>query len=216
MIRISGIVRLPDDLDSGITAVVQVLNDQIRLRTGRTDLGNWPIGDIEIRRISAREFQFVIGDEVINFLPSSPDFFASLQFVEATETTEVKRRKKQRSSQPPAAPTPPQPKEAAPPSPPEPPPPADETIELDLTDEKVGALIRQRLVTRSRHLGATTRDQLRQTGIWPLDRLRELGPDDSVPSNHIHTYGVSTIQAGLIRRVCSECGHVSFLPKENG
>jgi len=153
---------------------------------------------------------------VISFLPSNPDFFASLNFVEATQTTEVKRRKKQRPSQAPAAPAPPQPEEAAPPSPPEPPPPADETIELDLTDEKAGALVRpRRLLTRTRYLGAATRDQLRQTGIWPLDRLKAFGPDDSVPSDHIHTYGTSTIQAGLIRRVCSECGHVSFLPTEN-
>jgi hypothetical protein len=217
MIRISGIVRLPDDLDSGITAVIQVVNDQLRLRTGRTDLGSWPIADIDIRRVSAQEFQFVIGDEVINFLPSSPDFFASLQFVEATETTEVKRSKKQRASRTPAAAAPRRPEEAAPSSPPEPPPPVDETIEVDLTEEKVAAPTRQRrLLTRTKHLGATTRDQLRQTGIWPLDRLKAYGPDDSIPPDHIHTYGTSTIQAGLIRRVCSECGHVSFLPKENG
>ena len=217
MIRISGIVRLPDDLDSGIPAVIQVVNDQLRLRTGRTDLGSWPIADVDIRRVSAQEFQFLIGDEVIDFLPSSPDFFASLQFVEAKQTTEVKRSKKQRAARAPTPATPRQREEVTPPSPPKPPPPVEETIELDLTEEKVAAPTRQRrLLTRTKHLSATTRDQLRQTGIWPLDRLKAYGPDDSIPPDHIHTYGTSTIQAGLIRRVCSECGHVSFLPKESG
>jgi hypothetical protein len=217
MIRISGIVRLPDDLDSGITAVVQIVNDQLRLRTGRTDLGSWPIADVDINRVSPQEFQLVIGDDVINFQPTNPDFFASLQFVEAAhQTTGVKKRKKQRAARAPGDTRPPRPEEAASPIPPEPPPPADETIELDLTEEKVAAPTRpRRLLTRTKNLSAATRDQLRQTGIWPLDRLKAYGPDDSVAPDHIHTYGTSTIQAGLIRRVCSECGHVSFLPKEN-
>jgi hypothetical protein len=87
---------------------------------------------------------------------------------------------------------------------------------VDLTEEKVGAAVRpRRLASRTRFLSATTRDQLRQTGIWPLDRLKALSSEDSVAADHIHTYGVSTIQAGLIRRVCSECGHVSFLPRDD-
>jgi hypothetical protein len=235
MIRISGIVRLPDDLDSGIDAVVQVVNDQLRLRTGRTDLGKWAIADIEVRQLSPKEFQLVIGDDVLHFLPSSPDFFASLQFVDEEPPVESRRRrKKQRSTEAPAkAPAeavttapqfvPPEPEDVATPAPPEPPKPPEpiepiqESIEVDLTEEKVAtAPARSRsLFSRTRYFRAATRDQLRQTGIWPLDRLKALGPDDSANSDHIHTYGTTTIQAGLIRRVCSECGHVSFLPKDD-
>jgi hypothetical protein len=208
MIRIRGIVRLPSDPESGVDSVIQIMNDRLSLRSGRTDLGSWPLAHVEVQRISNEAFRFNIDHEVLLFLPRDPEFFASLQFVEATvqRTAEKRKRKKTKAAiVPPAVEETPvfEEQEAQ-----------EELIEVDLTDEEI-ALGGRGLLARTKYIGAATRDQLRQTGIWPLDRLKPLSAEDSRSSAHVHTYGTSTIQAGLVRRVCSECGHVSFAPKES-
>ena len=107
------------------------------------------------------------------------------------------------------------------PKPPEAPPaePPDQQaaaeIEVDLSDELVAPRRSNRFATRTRYLGAATRDQLRQTGIWPLDRLKALRDEDSLPEEHEHTYLAVTTHAGLIRRVCTDCGHVSLTLAED-
>lgn len=215
MIRISGIVRLPNDLDSGIDAIFQIVNDRLRLTSGKTELGSWPLVDVAVSRLSTETFRLDISGEVIHFLPSNPDLFASLQFVDgAVRSTKQKTRSRRsrKIEQPAPAPRPESPVEAIPVVEPIEEP---ETIEVDLTDEKVASSgRRRRLLSRTRYLGAATRDQLRQTGIWPLDRLKALSADDSLPEEHTHTYERVTTQAGIVRRVCSECGHVSFLPMD--
>lgn len=215
MIRISGIVRLPSDLDSGIDAIFQIVNDRLRLTTGKTELGSWPLVDVGVSRLSTETFRLDIAGEVIHFVPSNPDLFASLQFVdEAVRPTSEKKRPRRSRKVVQPTPTPRPTKE----SPIEAMPVVEtveepETIEVDLTDEKVvSSGRRRRLLSRTRYLGAATRDQLRQTGIWPLDRLKALSADDSLPEEHTHKYERVTTQAGIVRRVCTECGHVSFLP----
>jgi hypothetical protein len=234
MIRISGIVRLPDDLDSDIDAVFQIVNDRLRLTTGRTELGSWPLTDVEVRRLSTHAFRLDISGEAIHFLPANPDLFASLQFVdEAVDSGEPKKRPKRSRRFARSIAEKPQPSiEEVPAERPEPPAdqperrepepapfpsvgdtPEPETIEVDLTEEQIVSSGRhRRLLSRTRYLGAATRDQLRQTGIWPLDRLKALSTEDSLPTEHTHTYQAVTTQAGIVRRVCTECGHVSFMP----
>jgi hypothetical protein len=215
MIRISGIVRLPGDVDSDIDAVLQIANDRVRLATGRKELGDWPLTQIGVERVSPRSFRMDIAGETVVFLPSNPDLFASLKFVADASRHEPARKRKKRvqeaAARHPAVEAAQVTHDVAAPVPSS---PVDgETIEVDLTSQEPAEVGHSHgLLSRTRYLGAQTRDQLRQTGIWPLDRLRALRAEDSLPHEHQHSYGKVTIQAGFERRVCTECGHVSFRP----
>jgi hypothetical protein len=50
-------------------------------------------------------------------------------------------------------------------------------------------------------------DALRQTAIWPLDHLPALN-GRYIPPGHVHTWRVIRSSAGIVRRVCDECGLV--------
>jgi len=227
MIRISGVVQLPDDPGSAIEVVLQIANDRLLLKRARTNLGDWPLADVGVTSLSATVFELNAAGEKIHFLPSNPQLFGSLEFVlKATRRQVQPTPKKKRKNGPERKPasttvdaslkehTAVPGKDALPPSKPAAPErEADSTpehIEIDLSEETMAPTRTHRIASRTRYLSAATKDQLRQTGVWPLDRLRALRAEDSLPIEHQHTYLVVTTHAGLVRRVCTECGHVSF------
>lgn len=247
MIRVSGVVRLPDDPE-GIEVVLQIVNDRLVFKRARTSLGDYAVSDVGVTQLSPELFELDIEGERIHFLPSNPQLFASLEFVlhAARRPIEVPKKKRRRHKdqeptpqriderpkhepqlEPDALPTEHQtPKEREPVQEPAPKPPeapsagpldqqAAEEIEVDLNEELVASRRSNRFAARTKYLGAATRDQLRQTGIWPLDRLKALRDEDSLPEEHEHTYLAVTTHAGLIRRVCTECGHVSLALAED-
>lgn len=217
MIRISGIVRLPDDPDSGIKAVLQITNDRLLLKHARTCLGEWPLAEVGVTHLSEQTFELDIAGERIHFLPSNPQLFESLEFVlNAMRPLEKHHQKRTHRKEPhpahmplvgPATEYVVTPEDRGTRRYDE---PAEEHIEIDLTVERMTPSGLHRAASRTRHFGAAARDQLRQTGIWPLDRLKALSAEDSVPIEHEHTYGAVTVQADLVRRVCTGCGHVSL------
>ncbi|GBE21735.1 hypothetical protein BMS3Bbin01_01087 [bacterium BMS3Bbin01] len=216
MIRISGIVRLPDDPDSGIKAVLQITNDRLTLKHARTSLGEWALPEVRVKRLSGETFEFDIAGERIHFLPSNPQLFESLEFVLNAMRPLKPHRKRTHRKEPHPAQVPlvgpateyvVTPKTRGTRRHDE---PAGEHVEIDLTAEPMRSGGLHRVASRTRHLGTTARDQLRQTGVWPLDRLKALRAEDSLPIEHEHTYGAVTIQAEIARRVCTGCGHVSL------
>ena len=222
MIRISGVVRLPDDPDTEIRAVLQITNDRLLLKHGRTSLGEWALAEVGVMHLSGQTFELDMAGERIHFLPSNPQLFASLEFVlKAMRPPERPPRRRTHRKVPHPAHMPlvgpateyivaPETQGTRRHQ------PAEEHIEIDLTDGAMTSSGLRRVASRTRHFGAATRDQLRQTGIWSLDRLKALRAEDSLPVEHEHTYGAVTIQAELVRRVCTECGHVSLALADDG
>ncbi len=60
------------------------------------------------------------------------------------------------------------------------------------------------------HLALRISDQLRQTGIVPLDRLPGLDGRRRPSADHQHSFFEHRLPGGLVRNVCHDCGHVSI------
>lgn len=74
----AGTLLLPDEEGSGLDAVLETVDTDIKLLTGDQELGSWSQDECEVTPAGDGAFRVALGDEVVLFVPDAPHQFANL------------------------------------------------------------------------------------------------------------------------------------------
>ena len=56
---------------------VETVDDRIRIATGRTQLGSWPLSDVSVQRLSIFRFSLELEGDALEFFPEEPSEFSN-------------------------------------------------------------------------------------------------------------------------------------------
>ncbi len=59
------------------SVTVETVDDQIRIATGRTQMGSWPLSEVSVQRVSIYRFSLEIEGDALEFFPEEPSEFSN-------------------------------------------------------------------------------------------------------------------------------------------
>lgn len=59
------------------SVTVETIDDQLRIVTGKTEIGSWPLASVSVERTSIYRFVLEIEDDTLEFIPDEPTEFSN-------------------------------------------------------------------------------------------------------------------------------------------
>jgi hypothetical protein len=58
------------------SVTVETIDNQLRIVTGQTEIGSWPLASVSVERTSIYRFALEIEDDTLEFIPDEPTGFS--------------------------------------------------------------------------------------------------------------------------------------------
>jgi len=69
--------RLQGSMLEPTSVTVETIDNQLRIVTGQTEIGSWPLASVSVERTSIYRFALEIEDDTLEFIPDEPTGFSN-------------------------------------------------------------------------------------------------------------------------------------------